>query len=269
MMWNKNKRQQECVNEVLSVINQEVDIYPLQALKSALKPCNAITPLQETVIAFDANVFLRLSNAARSEDVIDFLRTSFKGSLILPSQTVQEFWNNQYNVVDTIADKIKKQLTGLKDNLTKIDEGYGEYSKRFEKLLDEFQENYGYVIDEHTLQKTSLFIDLLSEKALVPTFPRNGLTDIAEFRKRAKTPPGFKDKLDGDFYVWVDLLYGLSLLKLKRRPVKHVILVSQDSKADWVQNKIPHPVLSAEIKAITKGTFEICDISSLSKKLLD
>ena len=157
-MWNKKKVRQECIVEVLQVINRNVDISLLASLKSALKTNSCKKPLSKTVIAFDANVFLRINNHPNSEDIIDFLRTSFDGELVLPSQAVQEFWNNQYNVVVTLADKIEKDLNSLDKNIRKIDESYGEFSDRFNTLLNEFRTNYGYVIDDNTLRKKNWVI---------------------------------------------------------------------------------------------------------------
>src|SRR4051812_31526924 len=101
----------ECHELVAKVLNRETALLAISALESALEPPASVegdaTSLEHTVIAFDTNVLLRLSNHTKSADVIDFLRTSFPGKLLLPGQVIQEFWNNQLNAVETVAASIK------------------------------------------------------------------------------------------------------------------------------------------------------------------
>ena len=268
-MTNRDTERDGCLSEVIRVLNREVDLGAIASLVEALRPIARPVSLSETVIAFDANVFLRLSSHPQSEDVIDFLRTSFDGALLLPGQVVQEFWNNQFLAVDSIAESIKKKAEALKGEIRKIDPSFADFSGRFEALLTEFQDSYGYIYDPNTLRRMQLFIDLISEKATVPYAPRNLLSEICESRKRTKTPPGFKDELDGDFYVWVDLLFGLSSIQRRGIIFNRVVFVSLDKKQDWVRQGTPHPILSAEIRTLTGSSFAIWSIGDLVKALLE
>jgi hypothetical protein len=270
-MENDVNLPEDCNYVVAKILNREVDLLAISALESALDPSSIIDAAAEdqdaperTVIAFDTNVFLRLSNHQRSADVIDYLRTSFPGKLLLPGQVIQEFWNNQLNAVETVASSVRKHSDSLKREVEKIDSNYAEFAMRFQNLIDEFQTSYGYIYDEGTLRRIKLTVSLLSEKALIPYCRRNELSSIASIRKRTKTPPGFKDDSDGDFFVWADLLLGVATLEREGFSPLRVVLVTNDSKIDWSRNGVPHPILSAEMKALCGATFQIWSLDKLA-----
>jgi PIN like domain len=267
-MENNADVQAGCHEIVTKVLNREVSLAALAALDSALDPgILAGDPEhahERTIIAFDTNVFLKLSNHRRSADIIDFLRTAFPGKLLLPGQVIQEFWNN-LNVVETLASRIKMHSDNLKREVEKVDSEYGDFAGRFQNLLDEFQSRYGYIYDEGTLRRIKGVVSLLSEKAIIPYCRRSELSSTAAIRKRTKTPPGFKDELDGDFFVWADLLLGVENLRMDGFTPALVVLVTNDSKPDWSRNGIPHPILSAEMKALCGASFQIWSLDDLAK----
>jgi hypothetical protein len=268
-MENKVESLAACHEMVAKVLNRETNLIAISALESALEPGANIDEdqniLERTVIAFDTNVFLRLSSHQKSADVIDFLRTSFSGKLLLPGQVIQEFWNNQLNAVETLAASIKKHSENLKKEVEKIDSNYGEFAARFQNLINEFQASYGYIYDDGTLRRIKLIVALLAEKALVPYCRRDKLSSIASIRKSTKTPPGFKDESDGDFFVWADLLLGVATLAREGFSPLRVVLVTNDSKVDWSRHGVPHPILSAEMKALCGATFQIWSLDELAK----
>ncbi len=178
---------------------------------------------------------------------------------------IQEFWNNQLNAVETLASSIRKHSENLKKEVEKVDSNYGEFAIRFQSLIDEFQTSYGYIYDDGTLRRIKLIVSLLSEKALVPYCRRSELSSTALIRKRTKTPPGFKDELDGDFFVWADLLLGVATLKTGGFTPLRVALVTNDSKTDWSRHGVPHPILSAEMKALCGATFQIWSLDELAR----
>jgi hypothetical protein len=258
-----------CVDQVCALLDRGVDISALSSLSVALKFELPERDLAQTVIAFDANVVLRLSKHPKCDDIVDYLRTSFPGHLVLPGQVIQEFWNNQFLAVDSISSAVQKKFKELSDAIGEFDERFGEYSARFKALVDEFSEEYGYVFDDNTARKTKLFVDLLLEKARVPFIPRTLIAESAEVRKKSKTPPGFKDGGDGDFFVWADLLLALAELKEEGVEYQRVTLVTLEKKIDWSRGGIPHPILSAEIHAICGAEFETVTVEILAKRLLD
>lgn len=257
------------VEQVCALLDRRVDISALSSLSVALKFELPERDLAQTVIAFDANVVLRLSKHPKCDDIVDYLRTSFPGYLILPGQVIQEFWNNQFLAVDSISSAVQKKFRELSDAIGEFDERFGEYSVRFKALVDEFSEEYGYIFDDNTVRKTKLFVDILLEKARVPFMPRTLIAESAEVRKKSKTPPGFKDGGDGDFFIWADLLLALAQLKEEGVEYQRVTLVTLEKKIDWSRDGIPHPILSAEIHAICGAEFETVTVDTLAKRLLD
>lgn len=258
----------DCVKQVCALLDRGTKISALASLSSALKFELQEHQLAETVIAFDANVLLRMSKHKKCDDIVDYLRTHFPGQLILPGQVIQEFWNNQFLGVDSIASSLEKKFKEIKETIGGLDDQFGDYAARFDTLMNEFDEEYGYIFDENTARKTKLFVDLLIEKARVPFVKRSLVAASAEVRKKTKTPPGFKDGGDGDFFVWADLLLGLAELKKEGVSFQRVTLVTLDKKIDWSRGGIPHPILSAEIDAISGAEFETVTLEILAKRLL-
>ncbi|TPI32974.1 hypothetical protein FJW08_07300 [Mesorhizobium sp. B3-2-1] len=257
------------VSRVLALVNREVEFDALGALIFSLRPEQSTVPLEETAIAFDTNVLLRLSNHARGADIVDFLRTSHDGPLILPGQVIQEFWNNQFQAVDSLSSSIRKKFEALKSEISKVDESFGSFSDRFAALLDDFSGSFGYIYDEATFRRVHTLLDVMKAKALVPYAPRAVFSRSAALRKVTGTPPGFKDERDGDFFVWVDLLVGLQRAAVGGSQFKRVVLISHDRKIDWSREGTPHPILIAEMRALTGASFEIWSIDKLAKELLD
>ncbi|NQD81454.1 hypothetical protein HP436_14860, partial [Pseudomonas sp. CrR14] len=109
----------------------------------------------------------------------------------------------------------------------------------------------------------------LEQKAIVPYVPRLRFHEMAVARKRTKTPPGFKDDGDGDFYVWLDLLYGLMIEKKHGAEFNHVIFVTNDVKPDWSRNGIPHPILAAEMETAVGATLEVLKIEQFGKMIIE
>lgn len=258
----------DCLNEVCTLLDRGTEISALVSLSSALKFELPECELSETVIAFDANVLLRMSKHKKCDDIVDYLSTHFPGQLVLPGQVIQEFWNNQFLGVESISSSLQKKFKDIKDTIGDLDDQFGDYAARFDALMNEFDEEYGYIFDENTARKTKLFVDLLVDKARVPFVKRSRIAASAEVRKRTKTPPGFKDGGDGDFFVWADLLLGLAELKKEGMSYSRVILVTLDKKIDWSRGGIPHPILSAEIHSISGAKFETITLETLAKRLL-
>ncbi|NQD81396.1 hypothetical protein HP436_14565, partial [Pseudomonas sp. CrR14] len=159
-------------------------------------------PLNETAIAIDSSAFLRISKITKSEDVIDYLLSQHRAPLVLPGQVIQEFWNNQLSAIDTQAVALKKKHDELKALTVKIDISFDDFHSDMSKLLSDFEASHGYIYDESTKHTTMQVLRALEQKAIVPYVPRLRFHEMAVARKRTKTPPGFKDDGDGDFYVW-------------------------------------------------------------------
>jgi len=136
-------------------------------------------------------------------------------------------------------------------------------------LLDRFTRDYGHLLEEKTLKATLAVLQSLQKRALVPYVPRTRFTDIALQRKRTKTPPGFKDDKEnfGDFFIWVDFLYGLLRAKQTNKTFTHAVMVTNDQKPDWSRKGVAHPVLTAEVDALVRCTFEVWSLDELHKAI--
>lgn len=252
---------------MIAVLDRQGPFEALSSLVYALQPQPQSILLQDTAIALDANVFLRLSSHPKSADITDYFASAHVAPLILPGQVIQEFWNNQLQAVDSIASGLRKKFEQLKSDVARVDTAFGGFAEEFGGLLDKFSGDYGYVYDEGTIRRTHALLEVIQRKAVVPYAPRLLFCDIAAQRKRTRTPPGFRDDGDGDFYVWVDLLAGLQQSKATGQDFARVALVSHDRKLDWTREGVAHPILMAEIRALFGVPFEIWSIQRLVEEV--
>lgn len=251
----------------MSVLDRQIACDALSALVSAMKPDAPMTPLADTAIGLDANAFLRLANHRESADIIDHLSSRHLAPLILPGQAIQEFWNNQLQAVDTVVASFKKHFELFKSSLAKVDRNFGDYVSQMDDLLTQFSAEHGHVYDEATVRRTSTLLDTLAKCAVVSYASRMKYQSIADLRKRTKTPPGFRDEGDGDFFIWVDLLTGLQQSRVNGKEFSRVVLVSLDKKLDWSRAGVAHPILAAEVRALFNVSFEIWTIDKLAIKI--
>lgn len=234
-----------------------------ELIRAIRSPADQQVDLGQSAVGLDSNVFLRLSGHAKAADMIDYFSTRHEAPLIVPGQTVQEFWNSRIAVVDTVHSSIRKKFDALTQELLKIDSSFGDFGTRIGGLLDEFSREYGHLYDEATLRRTTALLDVLLSKAAVTYVPRTLFRDIAADRRRTKTPPGFKDDADGDFFVWADFLLGLLLARANGFQFTSVVLVTQDAKLDWSREGVAHPLLAAEVRAAVDATFHVWTLEGL------
>ncbi|MEZ5829673.1 MAG: hypothetical protein R3D05_00665 [Dongiaceae bacterium] len=259
--------QAEQQKRLIEVLDRQVRCDSLNALVSAMKSESSTIALKDTAIGLDSSVFLRLAGHSKSVDIIDYLSSRHSAPLILPGQAIQEFWNNQLHAVETVAATLKKQFDTFKASLSKVDQDFGSYAGQIDALLDEFSVEHGHVYDEATVRKTLSLLEVLAKKGSVTYAPRAMFDAIGGLRKRTKTPPGFKDDGDGDFYIWVDLLTGLLEAQVKGEKYQRVVLVSLDKKVDWSRAGMAHPILVAEIRSLLDVPFEIWTIERLATEV--
>ncbi len=249
---------------ILAVLNRGTELNALDALIYAYKPDPREIDLANSAIVLDSSAFLRLGPHA---DVIDYLNSRHKAPVVLPGQSIQEFWNNNLNVADSIATGISRRFEDLKKEISKVDDSFHDFSARFDALIEEFRTSFGYAYDGNTVRRTLSLFDVLKEKAIISYVRRDCFTEIGAQRCRTKTPPGFKDDSDGDFFIWLDMLDCLLIAKSRKMRFDNVILVSNDRKIDWSREGIAHPILSAELNALLSVPFETWDVSKLVQKV--
>lgn len=250
--------------KILEVLSREAQIEALDALIYAYKPEPRPVDLSVTAIVLDSSAFLRLGP---QPDVIDYLNSKHRAPVILPGQAIQEFWNNNLNVADSIATGISKKFDELKKEIQKVDENFHDFATRFVALTDEFRDSFGYAYDGSTVRRTMSLFETLKEKAFISYVRRDRFADMAAQRKRTKTPPGFKDDSDGDFFIWVDMLDSLLSARSAGVAFQHVVLVSNDRKLDWSREGVAHPILSAEMNALLGVPFETWDVNKLVRRV--
>lgn len=266
--WRRRAVLETDENRLLSLLDRRSSIDPLKALVSAMGSTSAKrdTRLSEIAIGLDSSVFLRLGQRAGA-DIVDYLDAEHPAPIILPGQAIQEFWNNQLSVVDTISTSLKKKYDALRSELVKVDNNFGDFCARMERLLDDFEAQYGFIYDESTKRTAVKLLETLQRKAIVPYVSRSIFHDVAANRKRTRTPPGFEDNRDGDFFIWADFLSGLLQSKAQGRQFSHAIIVTHDKKIDWSRAGTAHPVLVAEVSALVDVSFELWDIQRLTSAI--
>ncbi|MGI5485421.1 hypothetical protein [Microtetraspora malaysiensis] len=250
------------------VLDRQAVVDPLGALAGAMNVPIA-PPADITKIAFgiDSSVFLRLTDDSRSADILDYL-SGHPAPLILPGQAVQEFWNNRKAVI-TFSKQIRTKFFELSGVVSRVDSNFGEFEEHFKSLLDAFDKQFGYIYQEQTLNRVMRMLELLQERAHCSSVPRSRFTNQARLRKLTRTPPGFEDAGDGDFYVWVDFLFGLLVCKQKEevQAFEHIVLLTNDVKKDWSTSGVPHPVLTAEIRSLFSVPFSVWDLKTFSERV--
>lgn len=261
---SRGQRRSAALDEKLSqILSRRAQIPALETLTVALGTAEIPQDLRNCVIAIDSSVFLKLAAHEKSADVIDYINTQHANGVILPGQSVQEFWNNRYNAVPSLARQLKASFDTFAKHMDELDGEYGGYKEKFKSLISEFEIDHGHVFDERTISKTFGMLDALRAKALVPFVDRERFQVLAVHRQNTKTPPGFRDDRgnDGDFFVWLDVLRGMQLLADEKNESDSLVFVTDDKKDDWSRDGMPHPILSAELKAICGSKLCIVDLA--------
>lgn len=264
---------QNALDEILAVFERRTSFEdPIGDLVSALKdePKSdqlADDPeLPDTALGIDTNVLLRLVAHKKAYNAVDYLAKVHKAPLILPGQSIQEFWNNRSNVIETVSRKLWKAYKEFKKYVDEIGDDFDEHMSSIEKDLRDFENKYKKVYDQSTLDSMMSVLETLQKGAIVPFCPRAPFCNIVSHRNNTKTPPGFMDTGDGDFFIWVDFLYGLRQQQLKGSKFSHVVFVTNDAKVDWSVGNTAHPILVSEVRAVLDVSFEIWDLNKFIKE---
>jgi hypothetical protein len=245
------------ITKLKRVLDRQIGIDALTTLINAIGDQTDEVGFSETAVGIDTNILLKLSSSTMAEDVFDYLGSEHAPPLILPGQAIQEFWNNQLNAVQTRADKLAKSFQKFSEELDKFGTDFGDFASSIRVILDQFSSEYGHVYDEATVRKTLKLLAVLKEKSSVPFVPRSDFKAIADMRSSTKTPPGFRDDGDGDFFIWADFLYGLKLQQISGATFDRAVLVTEDKKPDWSRKGLAHPILVSEAQAYLGVPFEL------------
>lgn len=248
------------------VLSRQITLDSISHLIAALKSEQSDMPLDRTALALDTSAFLRLARHRKSADVLDYIGVNHKAPFIIPGQAIQEFWNNQMSVVDTVAIGLGKKFASLKKEMDQIDVITSDHIDSIKESLTALADEHGHIYDTNTNKNTIDMLESFKASATVSYANRDLYRELAVHRKMTKTPPGFRDEGDGDFYIWLDALTGL--MDQPRSRFDRFVFVTLDEKPDWSRGGIPHPILSAEIAALFGCPFEIWKPDKLADEVM-
>ncbi len=255
------------LTRVWDVLNRDCPLDALGDLHRSLSPERQLRKVERLAVGFDTNAMYRVGRGRAGADVLDYLRTRHKSPIIVPGQTLQEVWNNQIVGVVPLAKALRTKLQEVEAETKKLDQRFGSLGLQAKSALTALLAEYAEVFDEQAEEDFRATVELLQVKAIVRYVPRLEFAALARVRNDTKTPPGFRDAGDGDFFVWADFLYGLA--GCKANDVDGAVLVTNDTKPDWSRNGVAHPVLTAEATAMLPKPFELWTISALNAYVKD
>lgn len=257
----------ETIERLKSVLDRKVEIGAAAKLRDAFAHREGTLQLQGAAIGWDTNILLNLSRHKKREEVVDWFASRHTSPFIVPGQVLQEFWNGQYSKLHGLATNIKSKFDALGAEIEKIDDSFAEFKTTALTLLNDIVSQYGYVRDQNTLTSLGSICEMIANRARTDFVPRSEFHGIAKSRESTKTPPGFKDDGDGDFFVWADFLASLVEERTEGANFDRVILVTEDQKMDWSAGSAAHPILVAEVDALLDARFEIWGLEKLVRAI--
>ncbi|WP_272027714.1 PIN-like domain-containing protein [Kocuria rosea] len=272
--FSRSKFENEQLQTVWNVLNRSTSTGLLKELYNGLAQEDRrpqLSPDTKLAFGFDTNAIFRLGLTRQGPNAIDYLSTLHNGPVIVPSQAVQEIWNNFLVGVEPKAKGAAKKLSELESEMEVIGQELGPLGEAAKKAIQELVEFHGDWTDPSALAIFDGTLKTLLDVADVSHVPREEFYSLALVRKETKTPPGFQDQSRnfGDYFIWADFLYGLANADLS--DVEAVVFVTNDQKQDWSRNKVPHPVLVSEARSISGKEFRLWtveDFRTHAKKIV-
>lgn len=233
-------------------------LYSLARLNQSNKTPS--TDMSNIAFGIDTNVLIKIAKDDDiSESMISYFGNKCTIPVILPGQTVQEFWNNMASFMETASSKLAKAFDQFKKVVVETKVDFKNHIEDIEQNLRKFENEYKGIYGKSVLDNVRKILVELKDYVVVSYCPRHVFYNISIHRKNTNTPPGFKDHYtnDGDFFVWVDFLYGLKKLQDDGCKFEKVVFITDDSKIDWVFGNAEHPILVLEVLSILGVSFEI------------
>lgn len=263
------------IQTVFEVLDRKKKLAALTKLKEALISLDSKNSIStdvgknSTIFGFDTNAVIKIGNQGRNkrDDIIDFIKTLNKDNVIIPGQVVQETWNViTRNYKDSKIGEIKTMQKNDVESIRKLlGDVKGDRAFDLLKELREIYEEYQPQYDSGGLRSLISTISSLEAVAICPFVPRALFLQLAEVRQKTNTPPGFRDQGDnhGDYFVWADFLLGVCMLN--KQTITNIVLVTDDTKSDWSTRSVTHPMLSAEIEALSGKKFQLWGLQDFSR----
>lgn len=256
-------RWSEPLRAVWDVLNRTVPVDPLPSLHGALSARGESADPIRFALGFDTNAMFFFGRGKRGSDIADYIRTRHTSPIVVPGQTIQEIWKNHLVALRPKTKELQELMKKLEAEAEKLEYKFAAEGEVVKEAIDALVDTHGDVVDGAVLDEFRLALEALMAKAEVTYVPRAEFAALAEARRRTKTPPGFEDGGDGDFYVWSDFLYGLK--RADPMSFDEVVLVTNDVKKDWSRAGIAHPVLSAEVEALIGKPFRLWTVERLGR----
>lgn len=261
-------------DQALTGLEQLLDrVEPVNTIQGLLVATQAValSPplLPGAAVCLDTNVFFRLANLPERAQVIDYLASQHKEPLIVSAQALQEVWNNYLNGIETVAGDIRSKLEALTKSVLPLETEFQSFKDRFDAVLTEFKGEYGHLHKEGMKERVRSLIEILENKAVFSEVPRARFERFYSVRKTTKTPPGFRDDGAGDYFVWLDFLYGLRMERESGSKFDRAVLITDDKKVDWVRGGVAHPTLTAECLSYVGVPLEIWSLRRLVEATAD
>lgn len=227
-----------------------------------------------SAIGLDTNILKALRREAIFADRLS-LRLKAQGvSLVVPGQSILEFWNNHKIFASDDWSSFKSDLTRLTKRIENSN-ATGEHAETVSgigRLVDGLSSDLQAERAPEYLGVSQNLIRSLLEFASQPMVSRLKFADLARIRFSSKIPPGFEDDKNktapyGDFFVWCDFLLGAMCIAPSE--VRHKYLwVTDELKPDWKTGTGGHPALIEEFNWIHGGELSIVTYREL-KSLIE
>ncbi|TPG14029.1 hypothetical protein EAH86_17645 [Pedococcus bigeumensis] len=196
-------------------------------------------------------------------------------ALIMPGQTVIEFWNNHktfakedWNQINSDVAKLNKKLDDM-GALPLADQRIQGIQTTIAEIVTELQESTA----PDFLQRSEQVMETLLEYAVQPMVSRAAFHDVGLVRLRSKVPPGFADAAEkgelslGDFFGWCDFMLGALSLQADSQPSPRFLFVTEETKPDWRTGISAHPQLVHEFQHVTGGEVGVAYMKDLRRLL--
>ena len=229
--------------------------------------------LSDIAFGIDTNALLEMAkDNSKALAVIDYLIKYHDKPIILPGQVIQEFWNNKASIMKEATQDFRDAVNDFKNRMKKIGNNFDDYVKQIDVVLKEFLDEHGGTYTDRRIDNIKNSLKRLQVKASVHFCPREGFYEISCHRRNTKTPPGYKDKdkdsnCDGDFFVWVDFLYGLKVEENRKNRFKKIVFVTNEKKTDWRTGDTAHPILVSEVRAIFGVPFDVWSYDQFAERI--
>ncbi len=222
-------------------------------------------------VGLDTNVLkMYRREPLEAANLVELLRA--KGvALIIPGQTVVEYWNNHKVFARDDWNQAINDLRKFNEKLSKLGALaiVQDRLDELQKLVDEVSRDLQESTSSDFLDKSTSVLETLLEYALQPMVSRAVFYRVALARIGSKTPPGFADASAkgnlslGDFYCWCDFMFGALHVSSSLSTQKDFLFVTDDEKPDWKTGGSGHPYLLQEFSQVTGSRLAIATTKDL------